>query len=520
VGKSFWHIACCYQYKYIKYPAKNMNALIKLFSLILVFTLIQCGASAQTLTIVRTDIDSARADFVTVSYVFGFDIITESVDSCSRIFFNVKLNSTNYIKYSGYLTPYGGDSSTVIVNPEIDTLTNEGNIFVGGFFESMSHPFGFTNPKVVHFDFVATQNVPNGTQFTLSITDAKAVIIKDGSELQISIPSLQQTYTVHSYVDVWPGDADNNGIVDNNDFMQIGLLLSKNASSSKLNKCFKREPASAIWKAQTSLEWDKPEYTFADCNGDGEITISDMLVVFLNYKSQHGIVAKSDNYNPETKNSNKKTLNDPKIVYIPIKAGFAGDYIGAVARISWKDLPEYAKVVGIETGSLFDPIDSYSYGDFHYDEKYVDFAVGNLNPENTIKSAGVLAWLVVDQGIELIDKMVIPEQISGINRNGQQFSIPCLVQSGIDDPNLTNDINISYTDNGIIFTFPFKVSDDNNVHLYDMNGNQINIDKSLTVIDDQGIYLQTSDFSTGLYLLTGLNRYNHTSWTRKIVITK
>ncbi len=84
---------------------------------------------------------------------------------------------------------------------------------------------------------------------------------------------------------VWPGDVNKNGVVNNIDLLYIGNAYGKTGP--------KRLNATTNWEAQEiSANWD--EYfsgninlAQADCNGDGIIDYLDFIVVYTNYNKTH-----------------------------------------------------------------------------------------------------------------------------------------------------------------------------------------------------------------------------------------
>jgi fibronectin type 3 domain-containing protein len=74
---------------------------------------------------------------------------------------------------------------------------------------------------------------------------------------------------------VWPGDANNNRLVNQADVLPIGLYFNKTGP--------KRDNTSMIWKGQVALPWSPEAATYADANGDGLINQADVLPIGLNW---------------------------------------------------------------------------------------------------------------------------------------------------------------------------------------------------------------------------------------------
>lgn len=84
--------------------------------------------------------------------------------------------------------------------------------------------------------------------------------------------------------DIWPGDADNNGMVDNTDILALGLGYGQTGPQ--------RNNSTIFWNAQYCDQWNDSLPTgvnlkFTDCNGDGVIEVNDTLAISENYNLTH-----------------------------------------------------------------------------------------------------------------------------------------------------------------------------------------------------------------------------------------
>ena len=76
--------------------------------------------------------------------------------------------------------------------------------------------------------------------------------------------------------EIWPGDTNSDGSVDEADIMPIGFYWRETGTP--------REQISFSWQAHAyPLNWDIAVAPFADCNGDGEVDIADVLGIGLNW---------------------------------------------------------------------------------------------------------------------------------------------------------------------------------------------------------------------------------------------
>ncbi len=84
--------------------------------------------------------------------------------------------------------------------------------------------------------------------------------------------------TVASTLTVYPGDANNDGIVDVRDILPLGLYYGQTGPT--------RAGASLNWGAQTvAVGWSPDAAAYADCNGDGTVNASDVTGIIQNWGS-------------------------------------------------------------------------------------------------------------------------------------------------------------------------------------------------------------------------------------------
>jgi len=84
--------------------------------------------------------------------------------------------------------------------------------------------------------------------------------------------------------DVWPGDANSDGIVNTFDVLQIGVHASATGSS--------RSPGGNSYVAQYCQNWsgnmsNGKNKCHADCNGDGVVNQGDTAAILLNFNQSH-----------------------------------------------------------------------------------------------------------------------------------------------------------------------------------------------------------------------------------------
>ncbi|MCK4654334.1 MAG: T9SS type A sorting domain-containing protein [Candidatus Cloacimonetes bacterium] len=82
---------------------------------------------------------------------------------------------------------------------------------------------------------------------------------------------------------IWPGDTDNNGYVNEDDIIPIGVYWRDEGNA--------RDQVSFNWAENDyPTGWDEPYAPFADCNGDGKVNITDVLGICLNWNYSRSTV--------------------------------------------------------------------------------------------------------------------------------------------------------------------------------------------------------------------------------------
>tara|TARA_Y100000814_G_scaffold242757_1_gene187443 strand:- start:484 stop:1458 length:975 start_codon:yes stop_codon:yes gene_type:complete len=107
---------------------------------------------------------------------------------------------------------------------------------------------------------------------------------------QYQNPTVQEKeWTFSTGLGVWPGDTNNDGVVDVLDIIPIGLYWQK--------QTIVRESSSLMWLVQPArpavsideLTEEKIAMTFADADGDGVVSASDIVPIAQNWAKTHQI---------------------------------------------------------------------------------------------------------------------------------------------------------------------------------------------------------------------------------------
>ncbi len=263
-----------------------MRTSIYLFAL----TLYLSTANGQSLRFVRTD-PTADQSVVTATKLFGLDVVVSGLSGVTAVSAELRYTNAQYIRLAAWKPRQLGRQSVYVIDRS-DTATGTGSISIGVLSGETSTGRGIDSPTVVHLDFAVLPNAPHLSLVQFDAINAEAVVAGTPPQL---VPLSVEAYTarIHGFVWVFPGDANNDGRVDQRDYSTVALYLGQGTASGLL-RGYRRQPASTQWQPQAALAWDDARATYADCDGSGDITLADALVVSLNFDSTHAAVLPPD----------------------------------------------------------------------------------------------------------------------------------------------------------------------------------------------------------------------------------
>lgn len=369
--------------------------MIRLLSILLIAMglLSASELGAQSIRLVRTDVDSSRSHFVTATFRFGVDVVLSDALGCTGAAFEMRYTNPSVVRLSGWRAGSFGAQGTVQVD-QTDLSTGNGRISVGALSGDPAYARGIDNPLIIHFDFVVMPDAVHNQSSIFTFVNAQAVINKDSGSI-VQLTSSAQSYSIRSFLQVWPGDADNNGLIDTRDFSQINLFVGNNDSLTRF-RGFKRQNNSMYWAPQIALAWDSAQATYADCDGSGDVTYTDILVSSLNYGKT--ITARKGETPLTAPISNHPPLSSENLVKIPVICSSDREFLGAAGKVAWNMWNEYknAQVVGIEAGELFCG-DVVLYYNIDSIKQQADFVISSLSHTCLApQGGGVLAYLLVN----------------------------------------------------------------------------------------------------------------------------
>ena len=106
--------------------------------------------------------------------------------------------------------------------------------------------------------------------------DPNSPVDRDGTRNDMGAFDLIQEFSVY------PGDTDNNGIVNELDVLPIGIYFHKTGPSAS--------DVSYAWETRTVTDiWDDPLACYADVNGDGNVDEVDVVGIGVNWGNVHDV---------------------------------------------------------------------------------------------------------------------------------------------------------------------------------------------------------------------------------------
>lgn len=154
---------------------------------------------------------------------------------------------------------------------------------------------------------------------------------------------------------VWPGDTNNDGVVNNFDILNIGIGYDAEGAA--------RINASINWVGQDGIDWDHKfdnglNFKFADADGSGVIDFTDMDAVEQNWDEEHEFRGESDQSRSATDIPVFLEAGDyetNKLIEIPIHLGVnnlpADNIYGVAFSVSYDPSMVDANSVSINTNN-------------------------------------------------------------------------------------------------------------------------------------------------------------------------
>lgn len=136
---------------------------------------------------------------------------------------------------------------------------------------------------VARMKFVPTTEVVQNTQIYFSLSGYYARDITGGA---ILLTGKDCIVNIITSFEVWPGDANNDGIVNQTDILPIGLFWGSSGPA--------RSGGSDVWESQLCNFWMPKIVTYVDCDGSGVIDGNDVSVIVANWRKTHPVITSTE----------------------------------------------------------------------------------------------------------------------------------------------------------------------------------------------------------------------------------
>jgi hypothetical protein len=146
---------------------------------------------------------------------------------------------------------------------------------------------------------------------------------------------------------VWPGDADNDGVVNEVDVLALSRYWANQGTT--------RSDQTINWEAKRATPWADTAATFADTDGDGVVNQADLRAITFNYGKEQSQEQPLSSDTDETLMATNLTAAQGDTVSIVIKATDYFEVKGLSTRIAIENVPTGSyEILNVEAGSWFD----------------------------------------------------------------------------------------------------------------------------------------------------------------------
>lgn len=294
---------------------------------------------------------------------------------CSAAASTLTANGANTYTWST-----GSNSNSVILSPSITTSYTVSGTDVNGCTSSAN----FTvNVGPINLTVSGSNIVCSGSSATFTLNGASSYSLNSAacaSTINV-LPTVTTNYTISgsnspscvnsqtfnvfvntSCADVWPGDANSDGVANNLDVLELGLHLTQTGPP--------RASTSNLWQSYFANNWigfisNGKNVSHSNCNGDGIIDLNDTLAIYNNYNLTHSF------------KNNNANISNPQITIVPDQSFVPSGQWGTASIY----LGDAANSITNLNGAAFN-ITFFNTFPIANDSVYVDFPVSFLNANN------------------------------------------------------------------------------------------------------------------------------------------
>ncbi|MBD3341720.1 MAG: VWA domain-containing protein [Candidatus Lokiarchaeota archaeon] len=268
---------------------------------------------------------------------------------------------------------------------------------------------------VAKTEFEIRSDATDGTATWFELLDVYA-INSQGTIIQLD--TLRYKITVSSCLSCYPGDTNNDGIVDEKDVLPIGFYWHKTGP-----ECLCRKAAPFEWKPCCCLPWEPVEATYVDSNGDGIIDEKDVLQLGFNWHKTHTSL-KSVAESISFYNSDSMIIEAPDDVregqeyLIKVNVPQSTDLFGISFKVNFDDCG-LLDILKIEPGEFLGD-DLVSYGDIDEDNCIASLGQTKKAGDTGANGAGCIANVTIKIKNNVPDNFSLAVNVTDITANDSQ----------------------------------------------------------------------------------------------------
>lgn len=256
-----------------------------------------------------------------------------------------------------------------------------------------SPPVGIDNPTSPSVVFAGA--VPGVTSYTVAVTDANGCV----GTASIDVTVLDAADCV------WPGDANFDGVANNNDILSLGVAYG--------NSGMARNDQSIAWYGHpTQFDWDSSyvngiNHRHADCDGDGLVTMDDTTAIIQNYGLAPHVLREMDSQTtPLSVSFNTGTSNYGELIELEVEMADVNQTVDEIYGVAFSLIFNYPEVINPSTvqvdfsnsviGNSTETITLYKS---LLDQGRMDFAVtrfDHMNVENLFGEVMKVSFIIED----------------------------------------------------------------------------------------------------------------------------
>ncbi len=480
-----------------------MRTTLRFSALIAALLCLATTVQAQTILVERADRppSTGKNHFLTATQPFSLNVRVEGLNNIKGVFFEMQWTNAGAIRFDGWSADGAYAESELTVPPVRTNQANgTGSISVAAQLANPVGRPGLNDHTVIRLNFIGAANAVHNSRVRFSFTKPEAVVGNIDRSIE-RLVGISKSYDVHGFVDVWPGDANNDRVVDHSDWSVISQFFDDGDPAGRI-RGFARDPASTIWAAQRALSWDSVRVTYADADGSGRVDNTDFLVVMANFDRIHvGAVKKKDdeiNGGSGTKNFGSDKLNATYSIPVTVESDEIG--LGLAGRISWAHLPAGVEVVGITNGEVFLQPGGQFVDAINNDTRSVSLAIGHFYPHPGVRLNGTVAYLQVESATPLEQNLSIKlDDARGITRNRGIFALEGTVSSADETETSQHLLTLSPNPADDIVRIAAETSETiESIEVFNLRGEQ---KTAVAEVREQSVLLHTSGLVPGAYIV-------------------